>query len=122
MVAMPVDISKLTPYRSAVDDNSHWSDFEPRRGDIFVCTPAKCGTTWTQTIIASLLWPDGDAPRAVFEISPWLEFEAYPIDEVLAQLAAQRHRRFIKTHTPADGIPVFRDAQYIFVGRDGRAA
>jgi aryl sulfotransferase len=75
-----------------------------------------------QTIIASLLWPDGDAPGPVLEISPWLEFEAYGIDEILERLAAQRHRRFIKTHTPADGIPFFPQAKYVFVARDGRDA
>jgi aryl sulfotransferase len=45
-----------------------------------------------------------------------------PVDELFARLAAQPHRRLIKTHTPADGIPLFADAKYIFVGRDGRDA
>ena len=43
-------------------DNRRWEHFVHRPGDIFVCTPPKCGTTWTQTIVASLLWPEGDAP------------------------------------------------------------
>lgn len=119
---MPVDLSKLTPYRSAVDDNSHWADFEPRRGDIFVCTPAKCGTTWTQTIVASLLWPDGPAPAPVMQLSPWIEFKVMPHELVRATLEAQTHRRFMKSHTPADGIPFFPDAKYLVVGRDGRDA
>jgi aryl sulfotransferase len=119
---MSTSTASLRPYRTAVFDNRRWAGFEPRAGDIFVCTPAKCGTTWMQTIVASLLWPDGDAPGPVLELSPWLEFEADPIDEVLARLAAQRHRRFIKTHTPADGIPLFPDARYVFVARDGRDA
>ena len=59
---MPVDISSLRPYRNAVFDHRRWAGFEPRPGDIFVCTPPKCGTTWTQAIVASLLWPDGKAP------------------------------------------------------------
>jgi len=119
---MPVDFSKLTPYRSAVDDNSHWADFEPRSGDIFVCTPAKCGTTWTQTIVASLLWPDGPAPAPVMQLSPWIEFKVMPHELVRATLEAQTHRRFMKSHTPADGIPFFSDAKYLVVGRDGRDA
>jgi aryl sulfotransferase len=109
-------------YRTAVADNGRWAGFTPRPGDAFVCTPAKCGTTWMQTIVASLLWPDGDVPGPVLEISPWLEAEFDPIDEILGRLAAQRHRRFIKTHTPADGIPMFPEAKYVFVGRDGRDA
>jgi aryl sulfotransferase len=91
-----------------------------RPGDTFVCTPP--GTTWTQTIVASLLWPDGDAPGPVMMLSPWIEFELFPRDFVEATLAAQTHRRFMKSHTPADGIPFFDDAKYIVVGRDGRDA
>ena len=49
-------------YRNAVMDNARWTGFEPRPDDIFVCTPSKCGTTWMQTIVANLLWPDGDIP------------------------------------------------------------
>ena len=119
---MAVDLSTLRPYRSAVHDNRRWANFTPRPGDVFVCTPPKCGTTWTQTIIASLLWPDGNPPGPVFDISPWIEFEMIPIENVLAQIDAQRHRRFMKTHTPADGIPFFDDAKYVVVGRDGRDA
>jgi len=119
---MAISIASLRPYRSAVADNRRWAGFTPRPDDIFVCTPAKCGTTWMQTIVASLLWPDGDVPGPVITISPWLEAELDPIDEVLARLDAQRHRRFVKTHTPADGIPFFPDAKYLFVGRDGRDA
>jgi aryl sulfotransferase len=119
---MATSIDSLRPYRSAVADNRRWAGFTPRAHDIFVCTPAKCGTTWTQTIVSSLLWPDGDVPGSVMTLSPWIEAEFDPIEEVLARLEAQRHRRFIKTHTPADGIPFFEDAKYLFIGRDGRDA
>jgi aryl sulfotransferase len=107
-------------YRTAVSDNRRWDDFKHRPGDIFVCTPPKCGTTWTQAIVASLLWPDGRAPGAVMTLAPWLEAEFYDWREIRARLEAQTHRRSIKTHTPANGIPIFPDARYIFVGRDGR--
>jgi len=117
-----VDVSSLRPYRTAVSDNRRWGPFEPRPRDIFVCTPAKCGTTWTQTIIVSLLWPDGDHPAPVMTLSPWVEAEFYPVDEIMSRLEAQTHRRVIKSHTPADGIPFFPDAKYVFVARDGRDA
>ena len=39
-----------------------------------------------------------------------------------AYLAAQQHRRVMKSHTPADGIPWFDEASYIVVCRDGRDA
>jgi aryl sulfotransferase len=112
----------MKPYRTAVFDNRRWARFTHRPGDIFVCTPPKCGTTWTQTIVASLLWPDNDGPKPVMTVSPWLDAEFHPIDEVVARLDAQAHRRFIKTHTPGDGIPWWDDAKYVFVARDVRDA
>ena len=109
-------------YRTAVDDTARWDGYVPRPGDIFVCTPAKCGTTWMQSIVASLLWPESDAPGPVLAISPWIEMKLMPPGEMYALLEAQTHRRFMKSHTPADGIPWFDDARYIFVARDGRDA
>ena len=44
-MATPID--SLVRYRSAVSNNRRWAGFSPRSDDIFVCTPAKCGTTWT---------------------------------------------------------------------------
>ena len=41
-------------------------------------------------------------------------------DDVFADLAAQTHRRFIKTHTPLDGLPFEPSVTYIVVGRDPR--
>lgn len=116
--ARPMD----TEYRSIISDNRRWSGFVSRPGDIFVCTPPKCGTTWTQMIVRSLLFPDGNSPGPVTEIAPWIEARFNPIDDVIARLAAQTHRRSIKSHTPADGIPWFEDASYIVVGRDGKDA
>src|SRR5262249_24080507 len=38
-------------------------------------------------------------------------------DELFARLAAQEHRRFIKTHSPLDGLPLDSRATYIVVAR-----
>jgi aryl sulfotransferase len=75
-----------------------------------------------QTIVASLLWPAGDVPGAVTLISPWFDARVEPVDEVVARLESQSHRRFMKTHTPADGIPWFSTGRYVVMGRDGRDA
>jgi aryl sulfotransferase len=75
-----------------------------------------------QTILAALLFPTGDLPGRVLEIAPWLDARFEPIEDVIARLEMQSHRRCIKTHTPADGIPWFPAASYIVVGRDGRDA
>src|SRR5215216_464530 len=102
-------------YKSAVTDGTRWAAYNHRPGDIFVCTPPKCGTTWMQTIVASLLWPAGDVPGAVFEVSAFLEANVEAVDLVLARLDAQTHRRFVKTHSRADCIPVFQTGRYIVV-------
>jgi aryl sulfotransferase len=108
-------------YRGIMSDNRRWERYVPRPGDILVCTPAKCGTTWMQAIVAELVFPDG-LPGPVMELFPWLDARFEPIEKVIAQLDAQTHRRSVKTHTPADGIPWYPSVSYIVVGRDGRDA
>ena len=112
----------MRDFRNAVMDNARWTGFEPRPDDIFVCTPSKCGTTWMQTIVANLLWPDGDMPAPVMTISPWIEAKFIPAEPMHKMLRAQQHRRAMKSHSPADAIPWFPQAKYITVGRDGRDA
>lgn len=109
-------------YRSAVSDNRRWEHFVHRPGDIFVCTPAKVGTTWMQTVVNSLLFPKGDSPGPVILLAPWFDARFFPVEDLARDLAAQTGRRSIKTHTPADGILWFDDCQYIVVGRDPRDA
>ncbi len=109
-------------YRHFISDTRRWDGFEHRPGDILVCTPPKCGTTWTQTIVAMLLFPDGNLPAPVTTLSPWIEARFKPYDEMLEGLRQQTHRRSIKSHTSADGVPWWPDARYIVVGRDGRDA
>ena len=43
-----------------------------------------------------------------------------PIDDVIGTFESQKHRRFIKTHLPLDGLPFFSNAKYVVVGRDAR--
>ncbi len=112
----------MREYQTALMDNRRWAEFKPRPDDIFICTPAKCGTTWTQTIVANLLWQTGELPGPVMMISPWIEAQFLPVEAMIPMLEAQTHRRFMKSHTAADGIPFFDDAKYIVVGRDGRDA
>jgi hypothetical protein len=104
-------------YRSIVADNQRWEGFELRADDIVISTPAKCGTTWMQMICALLIFQDPALPAPLSELSPWLDMVLYPLDETRAALAAQTHRRFIKTHTPLDGIPFDERVTYVFVAR-----
>jgi aryl sulfotransferase len=109
-------------YRTIVADNLRWNQLTPRLGDIVICTPPKCGTTWMQTIVTSLLFQDGDLPGVVMRIAPWIDARFEPINDIVARLDAQEHRRAMKTHTNADGIPWHATSSYIVVGRDGRDA
>jgi aryl sulfotransferase len=55
-------------------------------------------------------------------LSPWADFLLHPREEIVAELSAQRHRRFMKTHVPLDGLPYDERVTYICVGRDPRDA
>lgn len=101
-------------------DTTRWFGFRPREGDIVISTSYKAGTTLTQTIVANLLFPDGDLPGPVTAFMPWLDLRIRPLEEIMAMLDAQTHRRCIKTHLPLDGLPFFDDVKYVVVGRDPR--
>lgn len=107
-------------YRSVISDNARWQGFVLRDDDIVISTPAKCGTTWTQTICALLIFQSPAFPEALDLISPWLDQSLRDRDGVFADLEAQQHRRFIKTHTPFDGLPHDDRVTYICVARDPR--
>jgi aryl sulfotransferase len=107
-------------YVATVYDSSRWDGFELRPGDIIISTPPKCGTTWTQMICALLILQEPRLPRPLDTLSPWIDMVNRARTEVFADLAAQTHRRFIKTHTPLDGIPNDPAVTYICVGRDPR--
>ena len=59
------------------------------------------------------------ATRLVLIISTILEDDSQ-IAERLVMLEAQTHRRFVKTHLPADALVMQPRARYIYVARDGR--
>lgn len=107
-------------YRSLVADSARWDGFELRAGDIVISTPPKAGTTWTQMLCGLLIFDGADFPAPLDEISPWLDMCNRSIADVRAVLDRQTHRRFIKTHTPLDGLPMRADVTYLVVGRDPR--
>ncbi|MDA0635911.1 sulfotransferase domain-containing protein [Nonomuraea sp. MCN248] len=112
--------TQLARYLTPMEDSSRWEGFEFRSGDIVINSPAKCGTTWTQTICALLIFQTPRLPAPLSSLSPWIDMLVRPKQEVWERLAAQRHRRFIKTHIPLDGIPADPRVTYITVGRDPR--
>ena len=100
-------------------DSTVWNDFQFRDDDIIVATYAKSGTTWTQQIIAQLLF-DGAEGLNVAEMSPWVDLRVPPKNVKLQTVEAQTHRRFLKTHLPVDALVFSPKAKYVYVARDGR--
>ncbi|MEX2395136.1 MAG: sulfotransferase domain-containing protein [Actinomycetota bacterium] len=109
-----------TRYRSVIADSVRWNGFVFRDDDIIISTPPKCGTTWTQTIVALLLFQTVDLPSPIDQLSPWLDQSLRPLDEVVSDLDTQTHRRFIKSHLPLDGLPWDDRVTYVCVARDPR--
>lgn len=107
-------------YRGVLADSRRWDDFRFRPDDIVISTPAKCGTTWMQMICGLLVFQSSDLPHDLSVLSPWLDMRTRPIGDVVADLDRQTHRRFIKTHTPLDGLPYDERVTYISIGRDPR--
>lgn len=109
-------------YRTWTVDSRRWSAYRPRETDVVIAAYAKSGTTWMQQIVALLIFQDA-APRPLMDISIWLDRRfPEPVEAVIARLDAQTHRRFLKTHLPADGLPLHEQVRYIHVARDGRDA
>ncbi|NJN83225.1 MAG: sulfotransferase domain-containing protein [Caldilineaceae bacterium] len=123
---MPTQLPQVTrTYQNHTLDSTRWQQFQPRSDDIVITTSIKSGTTWMQEIVRQLIFsgelaaPERDN-MALWQVSPWLEWPVLPRDVALGTLAAQRHRRFIKSHLPLDGLLYFPQVKYILVGRDAR--
>lgn len=110
----------MIKYRNMLMDNARWDGIALRPDDIVISTPPKAGTTWTQMICALLIFQTTDFPRALDAMSPWVDMISRGHADLVADVNAQRHRRFFKTHTPLDGLPRDERVTYLCVGRDPR--
>lgn len=104
-------------YQSDEEDSGRWIDFPFRDGDIVISTRSKSGTTWMQMICALLVFQRSEFPAPLSTLSPWLDWLGAPRADVVADLEEQQHRRFIKSHTPLDGLPLDPRATFIVVAR-----
>ncbi len=116
-VAWPVKTRELHNHHM---DSTVWNDFRFRSDDVVIATWAKSGTTWMQQIVAQLVFR-GAGNVNVPELSPWLDLRIMP-KEAIEAVNHQQHRRFLKTHLPADAMVISPKAKYIYVARDGRDA
>ncbi len=112
--------TKTREMQNFIMDSTLWNDFKFRDDDIVIATWAKSGTTWMQQIVAQLIF-NGAEGVEFSRLSPWVDMRI-TTPEDFAALEAQLHRRFVKTHLPADALVVSPRAKYIYVGRDGRDA
>jgi hypothetical protein len=104
-------------YRGRTSDSARWERFRFRDDDVVISTPSKCGTTWMQNIVGMLLLDRTDLGAPISQLSPWLDMLLRTDDEVLGIFDSQTHRRWIKTHTPLDGLPLLPTVTYIAVIR-----
>lgn len=115
----PPPLAGTRVYRHHHLDSTRWKHLPLRDDDIVVTTPYKCGTTWTQRILAALV--HGADTKLSRELSPWVDARFWgPIEPIAAALAAQTHRRFMKSHLPLDGTTWDDRVSFIVVGRDPR--
>jgi aryl sulfotransferase len=100
-------------------DSTRWHDFVFRERDIIIASWAKAGTTWLQHIVNQLVL-GGVGRIPLSDVSPWIENRLYSRKQMYRRLALQTHRRFVKTHLPADALPWSELARYVCICRDGR--
>merc|ERR1719492_493503 len=113
--------------RNHMVDTSIWNDIPVYDSDIFIDTPAKAGTTWTQEIVSQLLY-NGDLSSVGgtgVDTSIWAAMKLPSREQKIQMMAAQASnskipRRIIKTHEPVETVPFKAANKHLFVGRDYR--
>lgn len=98
-------------------DSTIWNEIALRDDDIIVGTYAKAGTTWTQQIVAQLIF-QGDPTLQTESLTPWLDIRIMPKEVKFDILNNQTHRRFIKTHLPLDALVFKPECKYLYVTRN----
>ncbi len=113
--------------RDYLSNSLVWEDFLAQggfvEGDIVVADPFKAGTTWTQRIVQQILHNGDEQEGGLSDTSPWLDSSWGDHAEMLKVLKGQQEagvRRVMKSHLPADALPIAPEARYVFVGRNGK--
>ena len=111
----------LRHYHGWKFDSRRWAAYRPRAGDIVIPTYPKCGTTWMQRIV-NMLVAGSAAPAHLFSQGGWPDMREGGLEPMATDLEAVPGRRVLKSHIPADGLPIYDELFYVHVARDGRDA
>mmetsp|Transcript_2634 Transcript_2634/g.6189 ORF Transcript_2634/g.6189 Transcript_2634/m.6189 type:complete len:307 (-) Transcript_2634:109-1029(-) len=88
----------------------------PRKGDVFICTSPKAGTTWMQQICHQLRTNGDMSFEEISNVVPWLETcEDIGIDVNGEQVTSPR---LFKTHAWRPHLNTSEDAKYILITRN----
>ena len=100
------------------EGEAHGLAYQPNPTDVFVVTPAKCGTTWMQQIVHGLRTRGSMDFDEITRVVPWIEMaKDMGIDIYKPQVA---NPRAFKTHKNLDNVP--KGGKYICVVRDPKDA
>ena len=95
-------IEKLENFRTAAGE-AHGLAYRPAPTDIFIMTPAKCGTTWMQQIVHGLRTRGSMDFDEITRVVPWIEMaQDMGIDIDAPQAATPRA---FKTHLNLSAVP-----------------
>lgn len=109
--------SKFENFRTA-EGEAHGMAYQPEPTDIFIVTPAKCGTTWMQQIVHGLRTRGSMDFDEITRVVPWVEMaKDMGIDIYKPQVA---NPRAFKTHKNLNDLP--QGGKYISVIRDPKDA
>lgn len=68
-----VRTERLRDYIGPVTNTDIWDDFQLRANDVIVCTPPKCGTSWTLNIVIMLIYGRVVPEAGNRDAAPWLD-------------------------------------------------
>ena len=93
-------------------------DYKPDPSDVFIVTPPKCGTTWTQQIVHGLRTRGSMDFDEITRVIPWINMAHDTGIDIYAPQVA--HPRAFKTHSTMDEVP--KGGKYIVVLREPQDA
>lgn len=112
------ELGDIFSHFNTTEGEAHGLAYQPAPSDIFIMTPAKCGTTWMQQIVHGLRSRGSMDFDEITCVVPWIEMAAdMGIDIYTPQVASPRA---FKTHLNLNTVP--QGGKYIAVVRDPKDA